>query len=124
VGSWDLETARHVSKQLHAPVLYDSLHNTTRISDPALDLNRCRLITSYYCSGCLTAHMLKRKPSRDLASGPHVSIFSDDPTLSRHKRKRSLFRSKRSRAQWVPEPEHDMSELLDFVLQHEEAFRK
>ncbi|CAN9193898.1 unnamed protein product [Alternaria alternata] len=67
--------------------------------------------------------MLKRKPSRDLASGPHVSIFSDDPTLSRHKRKRSLFRSKHSRAQWVPEPERDMSELLEFVLQHEEAFK-
>jgi charged multivesicular body protein 7 len=73
----------------------------------------------------LAAHMLKRKPSHDLvASGPHVSIFSDDPTLSRHKRKRSLFRSKHNRAQWAPEPERDMSELLEFVLQHEEAFSK
>ena len=68
--------------------------------------------------------MLKRKPSRDLASGPHVSIFSDDPTLSRHKRKRSLFPSKHNRALWVPEPAREMSELLEFVLQHEDAFKK
>ncbi|KAI4624370.1 hypothetical protein J4E83_004044 [Alternaria metachromatica] len=69
--------------------------------------------------------MLKRKPSRDLvpSGGPHVSIFSSDPTLSRHKRKRSLFRSQHNRAQWVPEPERDMSELLEFVLQHEDAFK-
>jgi charged multivesicular body protein 7 len=69
--------------------------------------------------------MLKRKPSSDLVvGGPHVSIFSDDPTLSRHKRKRSLFPSKHNRAQWIPEPERDMSELLEFVLQHEDAFKK
>jgi len=67
--------------------------------------------------------MLKRKPSCDL-NGPHVSIFSDDPTLGRHKRKRALFRSKHNKPRWTPEVERDMSELLDFVLQHEEAFKK
>lgn len=70
------------------------------------------------------AHMLKRKASCDLTA-PHISsIFSDDPTLGRHKRKRALFRSKPIKPQWIPEAERDMSELLDFVLQHEEAFKK
>ncbi|KAF7442348.1 SNF7 family protein [Pyrenophora tritici-repentis] len=72
--------------------------------------------------------MLKRKSSFDHSSsrGPHVSIFSDDPTLGRHKRKRALFRPKSNKQtpqQWRPAPERSMSELLEFVLQHEDAFR-
>jgi charged multivesicular body protein 7 len=60
--------------------------------------------------------MLKRKPSYD--------ITSDDPTFGR-KRKRAIFRRKHpKKPQWVPEPERTMSQLLEFVLQHEEAFQK
>ncbi|USP75967.1 uncharacterized protein yc1106_03241 [Curvularia clavata] len=66
--------------------------------------------------------MLKRKSSCDLST-PHVSIFSDDPTPGRHKRRRTLFRSKPNKPQWIPEPQRDMSELLEFILQHEEAFK-
>jgi len=75
--------------------------------------------------------MLKRKSSYDHNSssrsgGPHVSIFSDDPTPGRHKRKRALFRPKQTKPkpQWIPTPERSMSELLEFVLQHEDAFKK
>ena len=62
--------------------------------------------------------MLKRKPSDD--------PISDDPTLSYQPRKRAIFRRKHSKPQphWVPEPQRVMSELLEFVLQHEEAFQK
>lgn len=73
--------------------------------------------------GSPDAHMLKRKASGDLSS-PHVSIFSNDPTLGRHKRKRTLFRPKHTKPQWTPKAERDMSELLEFILQHEEAFKK
>jgi charged multivesicular body protein 7 len=60
--------------------------------------------------------MLKRKPSYD--------ITSDDPTFG-GKRKRAIFRRKHPKQpQWAPEPERVMSELLEFVLQHEEAFQK
>jgi charged multivesicular body protein 7 len=58
----------------------------------------------------------KRKPSDD--------IISDDPTF--RKRKRLLFRRKYPKPppQWIPEPQRVMTELLEFVLQHEEAFKK
>jgi charged multivesicular body protein 7 len=61
--------------------------------------------------------MLKRKSSRDLTS--------DDPTFGPSKRKRVLFRRKQPKQhQWIPEPQRIMTELLEFVLQHEEAFKK
>ncbi|KAH7398267.1 Snf7-domain-containing protein [Pyrenochaeta sp. MPI-SDFR-AT-0127] len=70
--------------------------------------------------------MLKRKLSHDLDGSPHVrhaSIFDDDPTQMTSKRKR-LFRPKNNnKHQWKPEAERSMSELLEFVLQHEEAFK-
>ena len=71
--------------------------------------------------------MQKRKLSHDDESSPHVrnaSIFADDPTHLGSKRKR-LFRSKNNnKHSWTPGAEHSMSELLDFMLQHEEAFKK
>ncbi|KAF1846724.1 uncharacterized protein K460DRAFT_286508 [Cucurbitaria berberidis CBS 394.84] len=67
--------------------------------------------------------MLKRKPSHDFRTGPHVSIYGDDRTPMTSKRKR-LFRPKNNNKQvWIPEKDRDMSELLEFVLQHEEAFK-
>jgi charged multivesicular body protein 7 len=67
--------------------------------------------------------MLKRKPSHDFAAPHASSVFSDDPTPMT--KKRSLFRPKHTKPpQWVPKSELDMSELLDFVLQHEDAFKK
>ncbi|KAH6614179.1 Snf7-domain-containing protein [Boeremia exigua] len=61
--------------------------------------------------------MLKRKISDYDASDS--SIFGDVP--ARNKR---LFRPKHSvKQQWAPQPQSNMSELLDFVLQHEEAFK-
>ena len=74
--------------------------------------------------------MLKRKASSDSdhsGGGPRVSMFADDPTHGRHKRKRVLFRPKQNQPkpqQWIPAPERSMSELLEFVLQHEDAFKK
>jgi charged multivesicular body protein 7 len=61
--------------------------------------------------------MLKRRHSHDL--------ISDDPTFG-YPRKRAIFRRKHTKPQphWVPEPQRIMSELLEFVLQHEEAFQK
>jgi hypothetical protein len=67
--------------------------------------------------------MLKRKPSRELhvGGGPHVSVFGRDPT----RRQKRLFRSRNdNKHSWQPETERAMTELLDFILQHEEAFRK
>jgi charged multivesicular body protein 7 len=68
--------------------------------------------------------MLKRKPSHEPDASPHVlsSIFGHDPTRRQRKR---LFRSK-SHNKHVHQPEQEtaMTELLDFVLQHEEAFKK
>ncbi|CAO2654769.1 Nn.00g115020.m01.CDS01 [Neocucurbitaria sp. VM-36] len=67
--------------------------------------------------------MLKRKLSHDFSSGPHVSIYGDDPTRMTSKRKQ-LFRPKNNNKQvWTPDKEREMSELLEFVLQHEEAFK-
>jgi charged multivesicular body protein 7 len=68
--------------------------------------------------------MLKRKPSHELDGSPHVlnSIFGDDPTRRQRKR---LFRPKNHNKHiWQPEKEPAMTELLDFILQHEEAFKK
>jgi charged multivesicular body protein 7 len=70
--------------------------------------------------------MLKRKPSDELegADGPHASssIFGDAPPRRQHKR---LFRLKDHNTHtWKPKTERAMSELLDFILQHEEAFKK
>jgi hypothetical protein len=65
------------------------------------------------------SNMLKRKPSHD--ADPHVtsSIFG-----ARRQRKR-LFRSQdHNKHSWQPETERAMTELLEFVLQHEEAFQK
>ena len=67
--------------------------------------------------------MPKRKLSQDLQSYPHASVFGDDPTPGRHRKR--LFRSKtNNQAVWTPEGKRDMSELLEFVLQHEEAFKR
>ncbi|KAJ4368188.1 hypothetical protein N0V83_006544 [Neocucurbitaria cava] len=67
--------------------------------------------------------MLKRKLSHDFSSGPHVSIYGDDPTRMTSKRKQ-LFRPRNDNKQaWTPEKVLEMSELLEFVLQHEEAFK-
>jgi charged multivesicular body protein 7 len=65
--------------------------------------------------------MLKRKLSHDLSLGPHASVFGDDPTRGRHRKR--LFRNNNGHL-WTPKAERDMSDLLDFVLQHEEAFKK
>lgn len=68
--------------------------------------------------------MLKRKVSRDSSSGPRPSVYDDDPTRMTFKRKR-LFRPKNNNNRgWTPKAERVMSELLEFVLQHEEAFKK
>ncbi|RMZ72564.1 SNF7 family [Pyrenophora seminiperda CCB06] len=58
-------------------------------------------------------------------TGSRPSMFSDDPALGRQKRKRVLFRPRQNKPkpQWIPAPERSMSELLDFVLQHEDAFK-
>ncbi|KAF1945251.1 hypothetical protein EJ02DRAFT_339128 [Clathrospora elynae] len=67
--------------------------------------------------------MLKRKPSPDcFGIGSHASLLGDNPTHMT-KRKR-LFRNKKiNQALWIPEAEGEMSDLLNFVLQHEEAFQ-
>ncbi|KAH7395024.1 Snf7-domain-containing protein [Phaeosphaeria sp. MPI-PUGE-AT-0046c] len=67
--------------------------------------------------------MLKRKPSGELDCDPHAagSIFGDDPTRRQNKR---LFRFKgHNKHAWQPGTELAMTELLDFILQHEEAFK-
>jgi charged multivesicular body protein 7 len=67
--------------------------------------------------------MLKRKPSRELDGAPHVSVFCDDPVTRRQPKR--LFRSKHyNKHSWQPEKERAMTELLDFILQHEDAFKK
>ncbi|KAF2855875.1 hypothetical protein T440DRAFT_485944 [Plenodomus tracheiphilus IPT5] len=68
--------------------------------------------------------MLKRKLSTDL-SGPHVSIYDDDPVLARRCSRKRLFRTKSDKQQrtWTPAKERDMSELLEYILKHEEAFQ-
>ncbi|KAJ4342741.1 hypothetical protein N0V87_000950 [Didymella glomerata] len=61
--------------------------------------------------------MLKRKISDYDASDS--SMFGDVPV-----RTKRLYRRKNSdKQQWAPQPQTTMSELLDFVLQHEEAFK-
>jgi charged multivesicular body protein 7 len=67
--------------------------------------------------------MLKRKPSSELDASPHVlnSIFGD---RARRQPKR-LFRPKNhNKHSWQPETQCAMNDLLDFILQHEEAFKK
>ena len=67
--------------------------------------------------------MLKRKSSGDLDGGTHVlkSIFGDRA----RRRPKRLFRPKdHNTPSWQPEPERDMTELLEFILQHEDAFQK
>jgi charged multivesicular body protein 7 len=68
--------------------------------------------------------MLKRKPSHELDARPHVlnSIFGNDPT--RRQRKRLFNSTHHNKHIWQPEEEPAMTELLDFILQHEEAFKK
>ncbi|KAH9882165.1 hypothetical protein J1614_001337 [Plenodomus biglobosus] len=67
--------------------------------------------------------MLKRKLSTD-GSDPHVSLFGDDPTLSRHNSRKRLFRAEKGKQRtWTPNKEPDMSQLLEYVLKHEEAFQ-
>ncbi|KAF1919840.1 Snf7-domain-containing protein [Ampelomyces quisqualis] len=66
--------------------------------------------------------MLKRKPSDEL-EGPHASssIFRDGPPRRQHKR---LFRLRDHDAHsWKPKTKRAMPELLDFILQHEDAFK-
>jgi charged multivesicular body protein 7 len=68
--------------------------------------------------------MLKRKLSPSDVSDS--SLFGDTlPRKLSGKRKR-LFRPKHSAPQlsWTPQHERNMSELLDFVLQQEDAFKK
>lgn len=68
--------------------------------------------------------MMKRKPSFEPDCDPHAagSVFGDDPTRRQSKR---LFRFKNdNKHAWQPETEPAMNELLDFILQHEEAFKK
>jgi charged multivesicular body protein 7 len=73
----------------------------------------------------VNSHMLKRKPSRELDAvdaGPHVlsSIYGD-----RKRPPKRLFRPKNhNKPAWQPEAERAMTELLEFILQHEEAFKK
>lgn len=65
--------------------------------------------------------MLKRRLSSD-ESGPRASLYDNDP--ARHgKRRRPLFRPKKDiLPRWTPTKKRAMSPLLDFILQHEEAF--
>ncbi|KAF1362662.1 hypothetical protein EJ07DRAFT_106553 [Lizonia empirigonia] len=66
--------------------------------------------------------MLKRKISGNEASDS--SVFGDVPARMTSVKRKRLFRPKHSdRQQWAPRPDSNMSELLDFVLQHEEAFK-
>jgi charged multivesicular body protein 7 len=68
--------------------------------------------------------MLKRKPSQQLEDRPHAlaPILERDPTQRQRKR---LFRPKnQNKHVWQPANERAMSELLEFVLKHEEAFQK
>ncbi|KAL6710242.1 hypothetical protein ACN47E_009188 [Coniothyrium glycines] len=63
--------------------------------------------------------MFKRKRPDDVSSGIHASVYDDVPT------KRRLFRPRyktSSKQDWAPSPEREMTELLEFILQHEEAF--
>lgn len=58
--------------------------------------------------------MLKRKPSHD-AEGSILGA----------RRQRRLFRAgKHLERSWQPATERDMTELLEYILQHEEAFQK
>jgi charged multivesicular body protein 7 len=68
--------------------------------------------------------MLKRKPSQQLDDRPHAleSIFGSNPTRRQRKR---LFRPKhQNKPAWQPANDRAMTELLEFVLKHEEAFQK
>ncbi|KAF3003676.1 hypothetical protein E8E13_008585 [Curvularia kusanoi] len=61
--------------------------------------------------------MLKRKISD--YDAPDSSIFGDVPV-----RNKRLFRRKTSdRQQWTPQRQSNMAQLLDFILEHEEAFQ-
>ncbi|KAF2129512.1 hypothetical protein P153DRAFT_291372 [Dothidotthia symphoricarpi CBS 119687] len=66
--------------------------------------------------------MLKRKNSySDLTHTPDSSVYGD----TRIKRNKRLFRSKtlNRKESWTPDTERAMTELLEFILQHEEAFK-
>ncbi|KAJ4342543.1 hypothetical protein N0V95_006914 [Ascochyta clinopodiicola] len=66
--------------------------------------------------------MLKRKLSGHDVSDS--SIFGDFPARMTSVKRKRLFRPKNSDKQaWAPQQDSNMSELLDFVLQHEEAFK-
>jgi charged multivesicular body protein 7 len=70
--------------------------------------------------------MLKRKSSAELGGRPHAGA-TQLPSIygARPRRRRKLFRSKtRDNPRWQPQPEPAMPELLDFILQHEDAFQK
>jgi hypothetical protein len=68
--------------------------------------------------------MLKRKLSPSDVSDS--SLFGDTLTRKSSGKRKRLFRPKPSAPQpsWTPQHEHNMSELLDFVLQQEDAFKK
>jgi charged multivesicular body protein 7 len=68
--------------------------------------------------------MLKRKPS--YSDVPDSSLFGDTLTRKSSGKRKRLFRPKNSAPQpsWTPQHERNMGELLEFVLQHEEAFKK
>lgn len=67
--------------------------------------------------------MLKRKLSGNDVSDS--SIFGDVPARMTSVKRKRLFRPKNSdRQQWILQPRNEMSELLEFVLEHEEAFKK
>jgi charged multivesicular body protein 7 len=67
--------------------------------------------------------MLKRKLSPSDVSDS--SLFGDTLTRKSSGKRKRLFRPKPSapRPSWTPH-ERNMSELLDFVLQQEDAFKK
>lgn len=66
--------------------------------------------------------MAKRKASFDDCFTPTLlSMFHDDPT---RRQRKHLFRSKNhNKPTWVPRPEPTMTVLLDYILQHEDAFK-
>lgn len=70
--------------------------------------------------------MLKRKFAAVQAppAAPHAlaSIYDADPT--KRQRKRLFCPRLNKQLQWTPAKERDMTELLEFILQHEEAFNK
>lgn len=71
--------------------------------------------------------MLKRKPEADEDDCPHARLGSIyDSGTTRRQRRRVLFRtqSDNTTTLWQPKKERDMTELLEYILKHEEAFQK